>query len=87
MANGWTPERQARQAAAIHSWQPWAHSTGARTPEGRAKSSRNAFRYTIRKGMLFQRWLCRQANQLRAIQPYASMEEAIRRTKQCGLKI
>ena len=87
MANGWTPERQARQSAAIHGWQPWAYSTGARTPEGRARSSRNAFRYTIRKGMLFQRWLCRQANQLRAIQRYASMEEATWRAKQCGLKI
>lgn len=25
----------------IHSWHPWTHSTGARTPEGRAISSMN----------------------------------------------
>lgn len=38
----WTPERRARQAALIHSWRPWTQSTGPRTPEGKAKASRNA---------------------------------------------
>lgn len=41
MARTWTDEQKARQAALIHSWQPWTHSTGARTPEGRAISSKN----------------------------------------------
>ena len=42
MANGWTPERRARQAALIRTWQPWARSTGPRTAEGRAQAARNA---------------------------------------------
>jgi len=40
--NGWTPERRARQAELIRQWRPWERSTGARTPEGKAKSSQNA---------------------------------------------
>ncbi|MFC3673555.1 hypothetical protein [Novosphingobium pokkalii] len=40
--SGWTPERRAKQAEAIRRWQPWAQSTGPRTEEGKARSSRNA---------------------------------------------
>jgi hypothetical protein len=39
---GWTDERRANQAAAIRRWQPWTKSTGPRTIEGKATSSRNA---------------------------------------------
>ena len=42
--HGWTPERRARQSQAIHRWQPWTHSTGAKTPEGKATSARNAYK-------------------------------------------
>ena len=28
----------------IHNWQPWQHSTGAKTIEGKATSSQNAFK-------------------------------------------
>ncbi len=42
MANGWTPERRAKQSAAIHTWKPWARSTGPVTEAGRASSSQNA---------------------------------------------
>ena len=42
MANGWTPERRARQAEAIKRWRPWEQSTGPRTAEGKATVSRNA---------------------------------------------
>jgi len=42
--NGWTPERRARQAELIRSWRPWERSTGAQTPEGKAKVARNAWR-------------------------------------------
>lgn len=42
--NGWTTERRQRQAQQIKQWQPWKHSTGARTAEGKAKVSRNAFK-------------------------------------------
>lgn len=40
----WTPERRAKQAENIHRWKPWKQSTGPRTPEGKARSSRNADR-------------------------------------------
>ncbi|MGB3797597.1 MAG: hypothetical protein WA957_14995 [Alteraurantiacibacter sp.] len=41
-ASSWTPERRAKQAEAIRRWQPWDKSTGPRTKEGKARSSRNA---------------------------------------------
>lgn len=42
MANGWTLERRQRQAELINTWKPWIRSTGARTIEGKARSSQNA---------------------------------------------
>lgn len=44
MANGWTPERRARQAALIRTWCPWEKSTGPRTDEGKARTSHNGFK-------------------------------------------
>jgi len=41
-SSAWTPERRAKQAEAIRRWKPWAKSTGPRTEEGKARSSRNA---------------------------------------------
>jgi hypothetical protein len=41
---GWTPQRRARQSAAIAIWRPWERSTGPKTAEGKARSSRNADR-------------------------------------------
>ena len=41
--SAWTPERRARQAEIIRQTQPWKSSTGPRTPEGGAVSSRNAY--------------------------------------------
>ncbi|QKM62944.1 hypothetical protein DCO16_07670 [Polynucleobacter antarcticus] len=40
--NGWTEERRARQRELIKRWRPWELSTGARTPKGKARSSKNA---------------------------------------------
>jgi hypothetical protein len=48
---GWTPERRARQSQAIQRWRPWEQSTGPRSPEGKARSSRNADRGGIRPYM------------------------------------
>ena len=48
MANQWTPERKAKQAAAIQAWQPWKRATGPRTVEGKAKASRNAYAGAMR---------------------------------------
>lgn len=45
-SSGWTAERRARQAHLIHQWQPWRHSTGPRTVQGKAVSARNAYKLT-----------------------------------------
>lgn len=44
MARHWTDEQKARQRALIRLWKPWTRSTGARTPEGKAVSSKNVLR-------------------------------------------
>jgi len=44
MANGWTLERRQRASAMIHQWQPWKHSTGPTTAEGKARASRNGWK-------------------------------------------
>lgn len=49
-ARKWTEEQRKQQSQKIRQWQPWKHSTGAKTTEGKAKSSRNAF-----KGGLMQK--------------------------------
>lgn len=47
--NGWTGERRERQAALIREWKPWQQSTGPRTPAGKARASRNAFKNSPRQ--------------------------------------
>ena len=42
MGARWTLERRARQAELIKTWRPWEQSTGPKTQEGKARSSRNA---------------------------------------------
>ncbi|NUA28668.1 hypothetical protein FCJ59_18120 [Cupriavidus basilensis] len=44
MANGWTPERRAKQAEAIRQWAPWKQSTGPRSTAGKAIASGNAWK-------------------------------------------
>lgn len=44
MANGWTPERRARQAELIRTWRPWEQSTGPRTAEGKAQAAARGFK-------------------------------------------
>lgn len=44
MATTWTSERRAQQSARIRTWKPWTRATGPRTPEGKARASRNAWR-------------------------------------------
>lgn len=52
-STGWTDERRARQAILIHQWQPWRHSTGPRTAQGKAIASRNAYKpASIRRALL-----------------------------------
>ena len=42
-ARKWTEEQREQQSQKIRQWQPWKHSTGAKTAEGKAISARNAF--------------------------------------------
>lgn len=42
--SGWTPERRKKQSEAIRQWKPWNQSTGAKTLEGKAVVSRNAWK-------------------------------------------
>ena len=57
MLRHWTTEERLRQSQLIQSWQPWNNSTGARTPEGKAVSSRNAHKGGIRS-------ICRELSAL-----------------------
>src|SRR5215207_7854608 len=47
MASNGSVERRIRQAALIQQWRPWERSTGPRTFEGKATSSRNAYRGAV----------------------------------------
>ena len=44
MANSWTPERRARQAALIRTWRPWKGSTGPKSEAGKAVVAGNAWK-------------------------------------------
>ncbi len=76
-ARKWTEEQKARQAALIHKWNPWEQSSGARTPEGKRISSRNAFRFTQRKALIYACWLLKESKKCRAGKPYASIDEVM----------
>lgn len=45
----WTAEERLRQSQLIKNWQPWKQSTGATTPQGKARSSQNAYKHGISK--------------------------------------
>ena len=45
----WTQAERQQQAKLIRQWQPWQHSTGARTIEGKAIASHNAFKGGFRQ--------------------------------------
>jgi hypothetical protein len=54
--NGWTPERRARQSAAIRQSRPWEHPTGPKSEEGKARVSRNPYKGGTRAARLRNRW-------------------------------
>ena len=70
MANGWTQERRQRQRELIQNWKPWLKSTGARTPKGKARSSRNAYKTGVSEAKELIRQRKNQKNQdiIKAIQ-------------------
>lgn len=43
-ARTWTLEQRQRQREAIERWKPWVQSTGPRSPEGKKRVSRNAWK-------------------------------------------
>lgn len=45
MPRKWTKEQKLRQRQLIQNWQPWTHSTGAKTLQGKARSSKNAMKW------------------------------------------
>ncbi|TKR55709.1 hypothetical protein D7I39_10075 [Allopusillimonas ginsengisoli] len=48
-ARRWTLEQRLEQAEKIRSWKPWVRSTGAKTAQGKAMSSRNAYKGGVRR--------------------------------------
>jgi hypothetical protein len=46
MVNGWMMERCKRQSALIRTCRPWEKSTGPRTPEGKARSTKRLQGYS-----------------------------------------
>lgn len=55
----WTAEKRQEQRERINRTKPWLKSTGARTPEGKAIVSRNAFKGGLHARI---RALTKQAN-------------------------
>ena len=83
-ARKWTDEQKAAQSAKIHKWQPWQHSTGAKTPEGKAISSMNAHRGYFRRRARFGEWLLWAKNHHNQITPEI-IAEAVRRADKLNL--
>ena len=55
-----TAEHRAMRSEMIHRWKPWLKSTGAKTEEGKAVSSMNAYKGGVRPK---QREMNRQLNE------------------------
>ena len=70
MATTWTPERRARQAELIRTWRPWDRSTGPKSPAGRMRVSRNAYKggmwLELRELSKLVNAECRQAREMLA---------------------
>src|SRR5436309_3029375 len=78
MGYGWSPERRAKQAEAIRQWCPWQQSTGPRSIDGKAASSRNAYKgaeWRRRRNELseLRRLLREQPGQRRALERLADL--------------
>ena len=74
MPRTWTLEQKTKQAELIHNWQPWQHSTGAKTHEGKAISSMNAEKGYWRRRVRFSAWLLRTRKHCPEITPEIIIE-------------
>ena len=63
-ARQWTIEQRKQQSLKIRQWQPWQHSTGAVTIEGKAQSSRNSYKGGARQQLKEINQLLRDAKDL-----------------------
>ena len=63
-ARQWTIEQRKQQSLKIAQWQPWQHSTGAKTPEGKAIASQNAFKGGFRQQLKDLNLLLREQKQV-----------------------
>jgi len=81
-ARKWTTAQKARQAEVIRTWQPWQHSTGARTSSGKAIISRNAYRGGTWQLIRFSRWVSWAINHPDTLTP-----EIVETAKQQYLKL
>ena len=63
-ARQWTLEQRKLQSELIKQWQPWKHSTGAKTPEGKVMSSQNAYKHGVSGLLKEMRQLLRKQKQL-----------------------
>lgn len=61
-ARHWTDEQKAEQAIKILEWQPWRHSTGAKSESGKRMVARNAYRGSFRERLRFAQWLLNLRN-------------------------
>lgn len=52
--SGWTPERRAKQSAMMRRLKPWTRSTGPKTPQGKKRSSLNAYKHGMRSAALLR---------------------------------
>jgi hypothetical protein len=60
-ARKWTPEQRLKQSEAIRRWKAWEQSTGAKTPQGKLISSKNA---TKNGDSVYVRQLIKQMNEI-----------------------
>lgn len=56
----WTAAQRKEQGKKVRQWQAWKYSTGAKTPEGKAISSMNAYKGGFREQLKELRQVLRQ---------------------------
>lgn len=81
MAGEWTEERRALMREKIKDWKPWQHSTGAKTPEGKAKVAQNACKGRGWQKDKFRKWVARNRRNPDRLPLEVLIAETLRRSK------